>query len=371
MVDNFKLNMNINDDMKIPESALVLSYLPNTGIGTHTKLLFKLGFFNDFILFPNKYFEDKEKLFKEVVNFRYDIIRKISKIFSLYYKNSIWKKILFNYKYIHLADPDFIHLSKFHKNMTATIYDIFPLYQSGYSFFVRQYFRKELNFLNNLKGIVVISNKVNFQLKELYPDANTTVIHLWTDNSFVKRDKIKIRKELGLPFDKIILLNISDDSPRKNIDILPKIMNKLNKNYLLIRIGESKRILNKFKNNNYLVLKNIPDDKFPYYYNAADILIAPSKDEGFGLPIIEAINSNLPIIASNIDVFHEILGDYKYFADLENEEDWIEKIKMVENRIINNEFKENLYAYIGDYYREDRAKKEYIKFFEKIGIFEY
>lgn len=45
------------------------------------------------------------------------------------------------------------------------------------------------------------------------------------------------------------------------------------------------------------------------YYSNALALVHPSLSEGFGLPLIEAMHFNLPIIASNIPVFNEILGN--------------------------------------------------------------
>jgi len=51
-----------------------------------------------------------------------------------------------------------------------------------------------------------------------------------------------------------------------------------------------------------------------YFYKNALALIHPSLSEGFGLPIIEAAYFNLPVIASDISVFRELMGkDYTSF----------------------------------------------------------
>ncbi len=50
-----------------------------------------------------------------------------------------------------------------------------------------------------------------------------------------------------------------------------------------------------------------------FFYKNAAAIIHPSLSEGFGLPLIEAAYFGLPIIASNIEVFKEILDD-NYFA---------------------------------------------------------
>ena len=46
-----------------------------------------------------------------------------------------------------------------------------------------------------------------------------------------------------------------------------------------------------------------------FFYKNALALIHPSLSEGFGLPLIEALYFNCPIIASDINVFKELLGN--------------------------------------------------------------
>ena len=53
-------------------------------------------------------------------------------------------------------------------------------------------------------------------------------------------------------------------------------------------------------------MKNDPYDIYPLYYNASNFLISPTFDETFGLPVIKAIKSKLPVIVSEIPVIREI-----------------------------------------------------------------
>ena len=55
-------------------------------------------------------------------------------------------------------------------------------------------------------------------------------------------------------------------------------------------------------------------------------LITPSWSEGFGLPIIEAVYFNLPILASNLPAFKELLGDKFTAFDPKSKENMREKI---------------------------------------------
>jgi glycosyltransferase involved in cell wall biosynthesis len=53
---------------------------------------------------------------------------------------------------------------------------------------------------------------------------------------------------------------------------------------------------------------NASDADLVYFYRHAKALIHPSLSEGFGLPLIEAMQFDLPVLASDIPVFHEVMG---------------------------------------------------------------
>lgn len=60
-------------------------------------------------------------------------------------------------------------------------------------------------------------------------------------------------------------------------------------------------------------LTDVSDEFLEKIYAAANCLIAPSEGEGFGLPLIEAAQHGLPIIASDIPVFKEVAGDHAIY----------------------------------------------------------
>lgn len=61
----------------------------------------------------------------------------------------------------------------------------------------------------------------------------------------------------------------------------------------------------------------IGDEYLELIYKNSDCLIAASYGEGFGLPLIEAAQHKLPIIARDIPVFREVAGDYAYYFSSE------------------------------------------------------
>ncbi|HEN8727984.1 TPA: glycosyltransferase family 4 protein [Pseudomonas putida] len=60
-------------------------------------------------------------------------------------------------------------------------------------------------------------------------------------------------------------------------------------------------------------LDGISDEYLEHVYQHSDCLIAASEGEGFGLPLIEAAQKRLPIIARDLPVFREVAGDHAYF----------------------------------------------------------
>ena len=78
-----------------------------------------------------------------------------------------------------------------------------------------------------------------------------------------------------------------------------------------------------------LFIEGASDSELAFAYENSDALIQASAGEGFGLPLIEAGCYNLPIICSNIPVFHEVAGENAIFFD-RNEKDLQNKILFFE-----------------------------------------
>ena len=53
----------------------------------------------------------------------------------------------------------------------------------------------------------------------------------------------------------------------------------------------------------------------PSLYRLADVFIFPSRYEGFGLPVLEAMASGTPVVANQIPVIEEIVGDGAYLVE--------------------------------------------------------
>jgi glycosyltransferase involved in cell wall biosynthesis len=63
--------------------------------------------------------------------------------------------------------------------------------------------------------------------------------------------------------------------------------------------------------------RRLEPSRMPHAYRASDLLIGPSRpEEGFGLPVVEALASGLPCVLSDTPTHREIAGDVAwYFSD--------------------------------------------------------
>ena len=73
-------------------------------------------------------------------------------------------------------------------------------------------------------------------------------------------------------------------------------------------------------------LNGISDEYLEQVYAASTCLIAASYGEGFGLPLIEAAQHKLPIIAREIPVFREVTGKHGFYFNAGNDEELAQSI---------------------------------------------
>ncbi|MGI8420340.1 MAG: glycosyltransferase family 4 protein [Candidatus Levyibacteriota bacterium] len=76
-------------------------------------------------------------------------------------------------------------------------------------------------------------------------------------------------------------------------------------------------------------LEGIQDDELNIFYKHALCYVLPSLYEGFGLPVIEAMQRGCPVITSNVSSMPEAGGDAALYVDPKNVDDIVEKITLL------------------------------------------
>jgi glycosyltransferase involved in cell wall biosynthesis len=118
------------------------------------------------------------------------------------------------------------------------------------------------------------------------------------------------------------LLYVGNFYPHKNVHTLIKAFSKSHSPYSLVLAGPHDYFLNRLlsslseEERKHLIVKDRPSlSELVSLYKHASALIHPSISEGFGLPLVEAMHFGIPIIASHIPVFQEILRNSYYSFD--------------------------------------------------------
>lgn len=124
------------------------------------------------------------------------------------------------------------------------------------------------------------------------------------------------------------ILAVSGAAPSKNLYRLIQAFSNTQQsgevrgvNLLIVGLGQReqicfKQLADEFGVGNRVVLcRRVSDQELKSLYCKASLFVFPSTDEGFGIPLLEAMAVGVPVICSSIPVFHEIGLDHVGYFD--------------------------------------------------------
>lgn len=129
----------------------------------------------------------------------------------------------------------------------------------------------------------------------------------------------------------ITITCISTDRPYKNLALFLEIAKELYRNdpegYRFILVSKvGKELSKKIHRENIIeVVEEVVDIKD--IYNRTDIVIVPSKYEGFCLPLVEATYFGIPVVSFQLPPFVELLGKYELFQNSDDLSIWTKSIE--------------------------------------------
>ena len=192
--------------------------------------------------------------------------------------------------------------------------------------FLKNLFKKST--LKKVQTIITVSENNQKILKKLYPEhkGKIKVIHNGIDISwwqsqtlrFTEEDCKTIKKNIFLADQNtLIIISIAELHERKGLKYLVEAMPKIIKKYpevKLVIIGEGKdrknlaNLIGKLGIENHILLAG-KQKEIPKLLKSSDIFVLPSLREAFGLVILEAMITGLPVIASKVGGIPEIIKD--------------------------------------------------------------
>lgn len=230
----------------------------------------------------------------------------------------------------------------------------------------------------NANRIIAISEQTKKDIVHFFdiPEHKIDVVYQGCDPLFNKKsDEIKlheIKEKYNLPDG--FILNVGTIEERKNIFAVIKSLNENKITIPLVIIGRKTAYYTKIKeyilqqkmHNQILFYHDVPFKDLPGFYQLSDLFIYPSLFEGFGIPILEAISSKIPVITNKEGCFKEAAGGYSLLIDVQNSDEIAHSI----NRVLSDtELRNKMTLKSSDYitmFSEENICKKLIHVYNKV-----
>ena len=266
-------------------------------------------FYKNYYL-KNSSFSDKLFFYNKVGS----LIKYINKANKLYFNHQLKKE-----------KPDIIHLTYFNEEnfYNSNAKKIITEYDLIKEKFYFEKYKKQIKYkkilFDKADHIICISNNTKKDLLEKYPldPSKVSVVHLAVNKESAFRERSLDIK----PF----ILYVGSRQRYKNFTKAINAYarsNKVNLNFDFVCFGGGKFLKAEEDLFSNLSIERSKIHYFDgdeldlnYFYHKARIFIFPSLYEGFGIPLLEAMNMECPVICSNTSCFPEIVNNAAILFD--------------------------------------------------------
>jgi glycosyltransferase involved in cell wall biosynthesis len=227
--------------------------------------------------------------------------------------------------------------------LVVTVHDVFSLVSDE---FADEEFRKKKiarydDIAKRADRIICVSENTRRDFINFFPEAEPRirVIAEGVDEQFYPRPKAevdRVKEKYGIQSDYILYVGAL--SKRKNIlrmfEAFHNARRQLNQKLQFVAVGKltygKEEILDYISDNRcdeeILLTGYVPDEDLPALYSGARLFLFTTLYEGFGLPILEALACNTPVVTSNVSSMPEVGGDSVITADPSSVDDITEKV---------------------------------------------
>ncbi len=274
-------------------------------------------------------------------------------------------------------NPDILHTTYYdeylisnQKPIVITVHDlIHEIYYKDFGF--DKDFRPKKKIIERADQVICVSNATKQDLLKYY-NINEKKISV----IYHGKQKTINNKECEFKIIKPYFLYLGSRKRYKNFRILLEsftLEKNIFKDFEIICFGggkflkEEKNLFQKLKiREDQIKHYSGNDDVLYYLYKNAVALVYPSHYEGFGMPILEAMNLNCPVISSNTSSMPEVFGDAALSFDPKNKIELLECLKSIafddkiKNKIIKNgKIRSELFSW-------EKCSKETLKVYDKL-----
>ncbi len=260
---------------------------------------------------------------------------------QIYQSAQVFKYFAFVNRELNRIQPDLFwepniiiprKLKGFKGKVMITIHDMFPITHKQY-FGTKYsiYFRLMLRFtLKNTDVILYNSNETKAETEKYFKSAKSIkgiVQYIIVPRINAELKDENVRKEIKELSD--YFLYVGNLEKRKGVDLVLDAFAKYREaggSAKLVLAGKSReqdidaKIEKLSKEcSDFISLGYVSDDEKQYLYSNCRCFLFPSRAEGFGISVLEAMNYYKPVIASNLSIFQEIVGNCINYFDLTGE----------------------------------------------------
>jgi len=249
----------------------------------------------------------------------------------------------------------------------VTIHDlIFLRYPSYYKPIDRMIYRwKFKKACQAANKIIAVSECTKRDIVSFFhiPEEKIKVIYQGCHPQFRETVSEEIRNEIREKYQipSKFLLYVGSIESRKNLLLAVKALKKLPEDIHLVAIGKSTPYQTEVENyirqteltSRVHIENNFPFQYFPAIYQSASVFIYPSFFEGFGIPIIEALESCVPVIAATGSCLEEAGGSDSIYVNPTDDTELANRIiEILDNKTLANQMIVNGKEYVKRFHAE-------------------